>query len=195
MIAAVGTGLTADAFTIEYDPGVIDLLESTFVAELRKPAIHRAPRRKIARQQPPWTARSHHIENAIDDLAHGPATRPSRATCHRQVRLNHAPFLIRHIRLVSRRIANMLLAAGWGPHGNSGVLSALPWNHVDANYSNPFPVASIYTNPVQARRRQLFAMVERGLLLEMPTVIATAAGADCRDLRRGLPWRTPPERS
>ena len=36
-------------------------------------------------------------------------------------RHHHEPFLIRHIGLVSARLANMLIAGGWGPHGGSGV--------------------------------------------------------------------------
>src|SRR5665811_1890019 len=116
-----GTGLAADPFAIEHDQGVVDLLEATLVAERRKPAIDCAPRRQIARQQTPRTACPHHIEDAVDDLAHRPGTRSSCALRRRQVRFDHAPFLIGHVGLVSVGLAGMLLAGGWGPHGNSGV--------------------------------------------------------------------------
>jgi hypothetical protein len=36
----------------------------------------------------------------------------------------------------------MLLAGGWGPHGNSGVGVRTPWNHVDTSHSTPFETAS-----------------------------------------------------
>ena len=130
MIAPRRTRVASDPLAVEHDQCVIDLLEASFVAELRKPAIDRAPRRQVARQQAPGAARAHHVEDAVDDLAHRPAPRPSGGTCRRQVRLDHAPFLIGHVGLVSVRLAIMLLAGGWGPHGNSGVGLATPWNHV-----------------------------------------------------------------
>src|SRR5260370_10931237 len=120
---ARGIGFAANSFTIENDQGMIDLLEATFVAELRKPAIDRVPRRQIAGQQAPRTARSHHIENAVDDLAHRPCARPSRAIRRRKVGSDHGPFLIGQIALVSVRSADMLFSRGWGPHGNSGLVS------------------------------------------------------------------------
>jgi hypothetical protein len=112
-----------------------------------KPAIDCAPRRQIARQQASRTARPHHIEDAVDDLAHRPGTRSSCALRSRQVGLNHAPFLIGHVGLVSVGLAIMLLAGGWGPHGNSGVGVRTPWNHVDTSHSTPFETASYRANP------------------------------------------------
>jgi hypothetical protein len=52
------------------------------------------------------------------------------------------PFLIGHVGLVSVGLAVMLLAGGWGPHGNSGVGVRTPWNHVDTSHSTPFETAS-----------------------------------------------------
>src|SRR4029079_2479095 len=115
------TALTPGPFTIEHDQCVIDLREAIFITELRKPAIDRAPRRQVARQQAPRAAGPHHIEDPVDDLAHRPNAWPARDVRRRQVRLDHAPFLIGHVGLVSARLANMLLAGGWGPHGGSGV--------------------------------------------------------------------------
>src|SRR5450755_3800705 len=138
-----GTGLAADPFAIEHDQGVVDLLEATLVAERRKPAIDRVPRRQIARQQTPRTARPHHIEDAVDDLAHWPYTRPARTLRSRQVGLNHAPFLIGHISLVSVRLADMLHSSGWGPHGVSGVG---------------------LSNPLESRRSQPLNLFRNGLL-------------------------------
>ena len=77
--------------------------------------------RQVAWQEAPRAARSHHIEDPVDDLAHRPCARPARAIRRRQMGHDHEPFLIRHIGLVSARLANMLLAGGWGPHGGSGV--------------------------------------------------------------------------
>jgi hypothetical protein len=133
-----GIGLASDPFAIEHDQGVIDPLEAAFVPKLRKPAMDRAPRRQIARQQAPRAARAHFIEDAVDDLTHGPSAWSSGDTRRGQLRLDHAPFLIGHIGLVSVRLANMLLAGSWGPHGNSGVVSATTWNHVDSQPLNPF---------------------------------------------------------
>jgi hypothetical protein len=120
------TVLAADPFAIEHDQGMVDLLEAIFVAERRKPAIDRAPWRQIARQQTSRAARPHHIEDAVDDLAHRPGAWPSCAIRCRQVRFDHAPFLIGHVGLVSAGLANMLLSGGWGPHGNSGVGVSTP---------------------------------------------------------------------
>ena len=36
----------------------------------------------------------------------------------------------------------MLLSSGWGPHGNSGVGLATPWNHLNPDHSTPFETAS-----------------------------------------------------
>ena len=130
------------SLAIEHDQSVIDLLEATLVAELGKPAIDGAPRRQIARQQTPRTARPHHIEDAVDDLAHWPSPWSTRAISRWQVRLDHTPFLISHVRLVSVGLANMLLSGGWGPHGNSGVGVRTPWNHVDSSNSTSFETAS-----------------------------------------------------
>ena len=71
------TGIAADAFTIEHDQRMIDLLELTFVVKFRKSAIDCTPRRKITRQQTPRAARPHHIEGAIDDFTHRPLARPA----------------------------------------------------------------------------------------------------------------------
>src|SRR5262245_46084462 len=43
---AGGTGLSSNSFAVEHEQRVIDLLEATVVAEYRKPAIDRAPRRE-----------------------------------------------------------------------------------------------------------------------------------------------------
>ena len=140
---ACGTGLAADPFAIEHDQGVVDLLEATLVAERRKPATDCAPRRQIARQQTPRTARPHHIEDAVDDLSHWPCTRPSRTLRSRQVGLNHAPFLIGHVSLVSVRLADMLHSSDWGPHGISGIG---------------------LSNPLESRRSQPLNLFRNGLL-------------------------------
>jgi len=95
----------------------------------------------------PRAARSHHIEDSVDDLAHRPSARSTRAIRRRQVRHDHEPFLIRHIGLVSARLANMLLSGGWGPHGDSGVGLSNPWNHIRLRHSTPFETASKISFP------------------------------------------------
>ena len=114
---ARGAGLASDPFAIKHDQCVIDLLEASFVPKLRKPAIDRAPRRQITRQQAPRAARPHDVEDAIDDLAHRPLARPACRAGLRHVRRDHAPLCIGQIGLVSRGGAAMLLSSGWCPHG------------------------------------------------------------------------------
>src|SRR5665811_1263031 len=105
------------------------------------------------RQQAPRTARAHHIEDAVDDLSHRPCTRPSRILRSRQVGLNHAPFLIGLVGLVSVRLADMLLSSGWGPHGVSGV-----------GLSNPPGITPIpATQPLSTRPLKLAAAISRRL--------------------------------
>ena len=65
--------MATDTLAIEHNHGVIDLLEAIFVAKRRKPAIDRAPWRQFAREQTPRAARSHHIEDAVDDPRIGQA--------------------------------------------------------------------------------------------------------------------------
>jgi hypothetical protein len=106
---------------------VITPAQQSLITEFRKPAVDRTPRRQIARQQTPRTARSHHIKNAIDDLTHRPGARPSRALCHRQARLDHSPLFICQIALVSVGLTDMLLSGSWGPHvATPGLVSATP---------------------------------------------------------------------
>jgi hypothetical protein len=122
-----GTRLASGPFAIEHDKGVINLLEAALITEFRKPTVDRAPRRQIARQQTPRTARSHHIKNAIDDLTHRPGARTSRALCHRQARLDHSPRFICQIALVSVGLVDMLLSDSWGPDvATPGLVSATP---------------------------------------------------------------------
>ena len=117
-------GLASDPFAVEHDQSVIDPLEAAFIPKLRKPAIDCTPWRQIAWQQPPRTARPHHIEDAVNDLAHRPGARSSGAMRRRQLSFDHAPFRNGHISLVSDGLAVMLLSSGWGPQGNSGVCLA-----------------------------------------------------------------------
>src|ERR1019366_1284815 len=164
---ACGTGLAADPFAIEHDQGVVDLLEATLVAERRKPAIDCAPRRQIARQQTPRTARPHHIEDAVDDLSHWPCTRPSRTLRSRQVGLNHAPFLIGHVSLVSVRLTDMLHSSGLGPHRVSGVG---------------------LSNPLESRPSQPLNLFRNGLLYQIPGILTRCGFPNQRD--SDSRWRT-----
>ena len=82
-------------------------------------------------------------KDAVDDLAHRPSARSTRAIRRRQVRHDHEPFLIRHIGLVSAHLANMLLSGGWGPHGDSGVGLSNPLeSHPTPATQPPFETAS-----------------------------------------------------
>ena len=63
------TGFAPDPLAIRYHQRMVDLLEQAGIAPGCKPAIDRAPGRKVLRQLAPRTARAHHVENAVDDLA------------------------------------------------------------------------------------------------------------------------------
>jgi len=95
---------------------VVDRLETPGVAQLGKPAIDRAPGRQVGRDQSPWTACTHHIENRVDDLAHRPCARTARGSLRRKVRSDRRPLRVRQIGLVSQTRAVMLRASGRGPH-------------------------------------------------------------------------------
>src|SRR6266545_1545427 len=67
-----GARLAACALTIRHDQCVIDPLEQTGVAPRMEPSIHGPPRRKVARQESPWTTRPHYIEDTVHDLPQRP---------------------------------------------------------------------------------------------------------------------------
>ena len=90
------------------------------------------------RQQTPRTARPHHIEDAVDDLAHWPSPWSTRAIRRWQMRFDHTPFLIGRVCLVSVRLADMLHSSGWGPHGVSGVGLSNPLESRRSQPLNPF---------------------------------------------------------
>jgi hypothetical protein len=52
-----------------------------------------------------------------------------------QMWLDHAPFLIGHIALVTHGFAAIVLSGGCGPHGNSWIGIRSLWNHVDLNHA------------------------------------------------------------
>ncbi len=86
-------------------------------------------------QMAPRTAAAHDVENAVDDLAQRPTARAADALGGRQIRLDHALFLIGHIALVAQTVAAIVLTGGWGPHGNSESVSVTARNHVDFSHS------------------------------------------------------------
>jgi hypothetical protein len=136
-----GGGVTADPLAVGDDDGVLDAFERTAIPPSRKSAIDRASGRKVERQES--DAAAQHVEKGVDDLAHRPGTRASRA-CHRwQKRLDHEPLLIGQVCLVARRAAPILFAGGRGPHGNlqAGSANSLeshalrPLNHFRNSFS------------------------------------------------------------
>jgi hypothetical protein len=140
---------------------VIDLLEATLVAELGKPAIDGTPRRQIARQQTLRTARPHHIEDAVDDLAHWPSPWSTRAISRWQVRFDHTPFLISHVRLVSVGLANMLLS-GVGIHMATPALVSGPPGITSTPATQPLSKRPLNNNdlsPDRSHQRQSVAEV------------------------------------
>ena len=58
----------------------------------------------------------------------------------RQIRLDHAPFLIGHIALVAQTVAAIVLAGGWGPHGISEWCQQ-PLGITSTQSLNPFETA------------------------------------------------------
>ena len=97
---------------------VVNPFKAPVIAPSGEPAVNRPPRGKVVRQQPPRAARSHDIEDAVDDLAHRPSARPARGAGLRQVRRDHAPLCIGQIGLVSGNWTAMLLSCGWRPHAS-----------------------------------------------------------------------------
>lgn len=93
---------------------MVDRLKAPGVTQFGEPAIDRALRRQVGRDQSPGTACAHHLENRVDDLAHRPAARPARGPIGRKVRRNHPPLAIRQIGLVSEARAAMLRAGRRG---------------------------------------------------------------------------------
>ena len=121
---------------------MVDLLEQAGIAPGCKPAIDRAPGRKVLRQLAPRTARAHHVENAVDDLAQQQTARAANALGGRQLRLDHAPFLIGHIALVAQTVAAIVLAGGWSPHGISRIGVSNRSGSRRLQSLNPFETAS-----------------------------------------------------
>src|SRR5450631_1747628 len=96
-----GTGFASNAFAVRHDKSVIDPLEDAGVAPGREPAIDRAPWRQVGGNKPPRAARTHHIEDRVDDLAQRPASRPSSRPWPRKKRFDHTPFLVGDVALVT----------------------------------------------------------------------------------------------
>jgi hypothetical protein len=48
----------------------------------------------------------------------------------------------------------MLFSSGWGPHGNSGLVSVTSWNHIDPRHSTSF-------NAALREPAMLFMIIER----------------------------------
>src|SRR6266851_3479696 len=130
--------LASNPLAILHDEGVIDGLKAPIVAERRKPAIDRAPGRKVARQQPPSAAGAHHVKDAVNDLAHRPRSGSAFRPRFREMRFNHTPLLICQIALVTLVLAAMLLSSGRGPHGESGLVSATSLKSHRPRPLNPF---------------------------------------------------------
>jgi len=70
-------GLATDPLTVCDDQSVIDLREKALVTPTGKPAVHRTPWRKVARQQAPGNPTTQQIKDRVDDLAQWPSTRPT----------------------------------------------------------------------------------------------------------------------
>ena len=119
-------GVAPDPFAICHHERVVYPFKAPVIAPSGEPAVNRPSRGKVVRQQPPRAARSHDIEDAVDDLAHRPSARPARSAGLWQVRRDHAPLRVSQVRLVSRDGAIMMLSSGWRPHGESEVGSRKP---------------------------------------------------------------------
>ena len=118
-----GAGVAPDPCNHER---VVYPFKAPVVAPDGKPAVNRPTWRQVAWHQPPRAARPHDIEDAVDDLAHRPLTRPAHRAGLRQVRRDHAPLCVGQIGLVSGDGAAMLLSSGWRPHGEFKVGSRNP---------------------------------------------------------------------
>ena len=129
------TGLPPDPLSIGHHQSVVDPFEAALVPERGEPAIDRLPGRQVRRHQPPGAACPHHVEDAVDDLAHRPGSGPPRRTRTRQKRLNDPPLLVGQIALVTSRLPAMLLSGGRGPHVESRSGVATLWNHNDLGHS------------------------------------------------------------
>jgi ABC-type glycerol-3-phosphate transport system permease component len=73
-----------------------------------------------------------------DDIPHPPFPRPAALLFHWEIRFDHAPVLIRQIRVVAFVRSAMLLASGPGPHQVRGVVSVTPWAYIDPDHPTPF---------------------------------------------------------
>jgi hypothetical protein len=116
-----GAGIAPDPFAICHHERLVYPFKAPVVAPGGEPTVNRPPWRQVVRQQPPWAARSHHVEYPIYDLAHRPGPWPARCAGLRQVRRNHPPLSVGQIGLVSGDGTAMLLSSGWRPHGESKV--------------------------------------------------------------------------
>src|SRR5258706_3556865 len=94
---------------VNHNQRVIDLLETTRVTPGHNPSIHGPARRKISGEKPPWTARTHNVEDCVDDLAQGPAPGPSFLLRSGNKRFYHAPFFISDVALVTQSETAILL--------------------------------------------------------------------------------------
>jgi hypothetical protein len=133
-----GAGLAPDPLAICHHERVVYPFKASVVTPGGEPAVNSAPWWQVVRHQPLRATRPHHIEDAVNDLAHRPGARPARCAGLRQVRRDHAPLSVGQIGLVSRDGAAMLLSSGWRPHGESKASWRNSWNSRQERWLKPF---------------------------------------------------------
>ena len=108
--------LPADPHPVELHQMVVEPLEGGGVAQLGKPAVHRAPRRKAVRQEAPGASRPKHVEDRIDHLAPAPSSLPPSVAWLGQKRRDDLPLRVGQIASITQTRAAMLRTGDRTPH-------------------------------------------------------------------------------
>ena len=87
-------------------------------------ALHRRTRRKILRQQAPWTAAAQQIHDRVHHLAQVRGSRPPHSFGRRHEGLDQFPFPIGQVACVALPVAFILRASDFRPHVVSPVIAS-----------------------------------------------------------------------
>ena len=94
----------------------MDLLHRSIIRPIREVAMHRTPGRQVLGQRPPLAACRQYIHNAVDHLANDNLTTTAAMPRWRDQRLEHRPFLVRHVARVTEMASVVLAAVLNAPH-------------------------------------------------------------------------------
>jgi len=102
----------------------VNALPRTIEPEAAVVVVHRAPRRKFARQHPPRATGAVEVEDAVDHAAHVDAAMPSAGLGRRDHRRDERPLFVREVRWVERPCHTYVIGSMDASHTHSNTTVA-----------------------------------------------------------------------